>query len=56
VQDEFEQFKLKTAREYESMQNELNQKAKKDLEAMKVKYEAMLEELRRNAAGDKEFV
>lgn len=38
------------------MQTELNSKARKELETQKAKYEAMLDELRRNAAGDKEFV
>lgn len=38
------------------MQSELNSKAKRELESQKQKYEAMLDELRKNAAGDKEFV
>jgi hypothetical protein len=38
------------------MQSELAQKARKELEAQKARYEAMLDELRRSAAGDKEFV
>ena len=38
------------------MVTQLNDKSKKELEAQKVKYEAMLDELRRHAAGDKEFV
>lgn len=38
------------------MQTELNSKAKRELDSQKQKYEAMLDELRRNAAGDKEFV
>lgn len=38
------------------MQAQLNEKAKKELAAQKERYEQMLDELRRNAAGDKEFV
>jgi len=38
------------------MQTDLNAKARKELESQKQKYEAMLDELRKNAAGDKEFV
>ena len=38
------------------MQTSLNDKARKELEAQKQRYEQMLDELRRNAAGDKEFV
>lgn len=38
------------------MQSELNQKARKELETQKQKYEQMLDDLRKNAAGDKEFV
>lgn len=38
------------------MQSELAQKARKELDAQKARYEAMLDELRRSAAGDKEFV
>lgn len=38
------------------MQADLNAKARKELESQKQKYEAMLDELRKNAAGDKEFV
>ena len=38
------------------MQQQLVERNKKELEAQKQKYEAMLDELRKNAAGDKEFV
>jgi hypothetical protein len=38
------------------MQGELNHKARKELEAQKQRYEQMLDELRKNAAGDKEFI
>ena len=38
------------------MQSELVQKSKRDLETQKQKYEQMLDELKRQLAGDKEFV
>ena len=38
------------------MQTQLNDKARRELEQQKQKYEQMLDELRRSAAGDKEFV
>jgi hypothetical protein len=56
LQEEFDAFKMKSAKDYETMQSQLNEKTKKELAAMKERYEAMLDELRRNAAGDKEFV
>lgn len=56
LKEEFEAFRAKAARDYETMQSELNAKARKELEAQKQRYEQMLDELRKNAAGDKEFI
>lgn len=56
LQEEFDSFKTKSANDFKAMQTQLIDKSKKELEAQKVKYEQMLDELRRNAAGDKEFV
>jgi len=42
--------------DFEKMQTDMATKAKKEIDALKAKYEAMLDELRKAAAGDKEFV
>jgi len=56
VQEAFEQFKIKAKQEYEQLQQSLGDKHRKELEQQKEKYERMLDELRRNASSDKEFV
>ena len=38
------------------MQNSLNEKNKRELEALKEKYERMIQELKMNANSDKEFM
>ena len=38
------------------MQGDLTSKHKNELEALKDKYERMLDEMRKNASSDKEFV
>ena len=38
------------------MQDSLNDKHKKELEALKEKYERMIAEMNRNASSDKEFM
>ena len=38
------------------MLGDLTEKHRKEMEALKNKYESMLDELRRNASSDKEFV
>lgn len=39
LQEEFDSFKTKSARDFDVMQNQLIEKSKKELEAQKVKYE-----------------
>ena len=38
------------------MQSGLNEKHRREMEQLKEKYERMLDELRKNASSDKEFV
>lgn len=56
LQEEYEQFKVKTAKDYEAMQAELGAKSQKALDTQKQRYEQMLDELKRQLNGDKEFV
>lgn len=53
---EYDEFKAKSARDFEQLKADLLQKAKKEFESQKERYEQMLDELRRQAAGDKEFI
>ena len=56
LQEEYEQYKIKAKREFEDMQVSLTEKMKRELEQQKDKYEKLLDELRRNASSDKEFL
>ena len=38
------------------MQDNLNEKHRREMQELKDKYERMLEELKNNAKGDKEFI
>lgn len=49
-------MKVKAAKDFETMRNDLTVRSKQELEALRQKYEAMLEEMRRNGNADKEFV
>jgi len=49
-------MKVKAARDFETMKNDLTTRSKQELDALRARYEAMLEELRRNGNADKEFV
>ena len=56
LQEEFDAFKKKSAQDFQAMQTQLTDAKKKELDAQKARYEAMLDELRKAAAGDKEFI
>ena len=56
TQDEFEAMKVKAAKDFETMRNDLAARSKQELDALRSKYEAMLEEMRINGNADKEFV
>ena len=49
-------MKVKAAKDFETMRNDLTVRSTQELEALRQKYEAMLEEMRRNGNADKEFV
>ena len=53
---DFDQHKTKAKKDYDEMESNLTQKAKREYEAQKEKYEKMLAELRNNANSDKEFL
>jgi hypothetical protein len=49
-------MKVKAAKDFETMRNDLAARSKQELDALRSKYEAMLEEMRINGNADKEFV
>ena len=56
MQNEFDQFKAKSKQDFEAMQDQLNSQHKREMEALKDKYEKMISELKLNANSDKEFM
>ena len=56
MQEEFEAFKIKAKRDFDGMQEDLNEKHAREIDALKQKYEQMIREMQMNASSDKEFV
>ena len=56
LEEDFEAFKKKAKSDYEDMQALLNEKNKRELDALREKYERMIQELKMNANSDKEFM
>ncbi len=56
LSEDFDQFKVKAAKDFESMQMELGAKSQKALDVQKQRYEQMIDELKKQLNGDKEFV
>ena len=54
--EDYDQFKVKSKREFDEMESNLTTKHKREIDALKEKYERMLAELRNNANSDKEFI
>ena len=56
VQAELEALKIRSKQEFEKMQADLTDKHRKEMEALKEKYERIIQEMKDNASNDKEFV
>ncbi len=56
LSEDFDLFKVKAAKDFESMQTELGAKGQKALDVQKQRYEQMIDELKKQLNGDKEFV
>jgi len=49
-------LKIRSKQEFEKMQADLTDKHRKEMEALKEKYERIIQEMKDNASNDKEFV
>lgn len=56
TQQELADTRSKAARDYEQLQKDLTERNKREQDALIKKYEQMLDDLRKNANSDKEFV
>jgi hypothetical protein len=45
MQEEFEAFKIKAKRDFDGMQEDLNEKHAREIDALKQKYEQMIREM-----------
>ena len=56
VNEAFDSHKTKAKQEYEKLQADLTEKHRLEIQQLKDKYERMLDELKKNASSDKEFL
>lgn len=47
---------MSAKRDYEKLEQDLTEKHRREMEQLKDKYERMLDEMKRNASSDKEFI